>query len=284
MAERRIGAPVVAGIGLVGADLLLACVLALLAMLALVILIGPVVVVLLTSFSTSTALRFPPPGLTLHWYAELLNPVSSAFIHAAALHSLIVAAASSCLAAALATSAALALARAGGRAARIADSLFMAPLLLPGIAFGLAALMFVAWLGLPNSLLLIALGHTVVIAPFVLRTAGASVAHLDPALFEASDSLGASRWFAFRRVVFPLIRPGVLAGTFLAFIASLDNVPVSLFLGSARTDMLPIRMWGMMESTLDVRVAAVSGLLVLFAIVVLLVMERAIGFARQLAQ
>ena len=33
--------------------------------------------------------------------------------------------------------------------------------------------------------------------------------------------------------------------------ASIDNVPVSLFLSTARTDMLPIRMWGMMESTLD---------------------------------
>ena len=44
--------------------------------------------------------------------------------------------------------------------------------------------------------------------------------------------------------------------------ASIDNVPVSLFLSNARTDTLPIRMWGMMESTLDVRVAAVSGVLI----------------------
>ena len=93
----------------------------------------------------------------------------------------------SCLATALATAAALAIARSGGRAARIADNLFMTPLILPGIAFGLAALMFVAWLRLPNSLALIALGHTVVIAPFVLRTAGASIAQLDPTLFEASE-------------------------------------------------------------------------------------------------
>jgi len=284
MAERVIGPPVLVGIGLGAADLLLAGLLGLLALLSLLILIAPVVVVLLTSFSTSAALRFPPPGLTLHWYAELLNPVSSGFIHVAALHSVIVATIASCLATALATAAALAIARSGGRAARIADNLFMTPLILPGIAFGLAALMFVAWLRLPNSLALIALGHTVVIAPFVLRTAGASIAQLDPTLFEASDSLGASRWFAFRRVIFPLIRPGVAAGAFLAFVSSLDNVPVSLFLGSARTDMLPIRMWGMMESTLDVRVAAVSGLLVVFAFLVLLLMERAIGFARQLAQ
>ena len=87
----------------------------------------------------------------------------------------------------------------------------------------------------------------------------------------------------FRRVVLPLIRSGVLAGAFLAFVASLDNVPVSLFLGSARTDMLPIRMWGMMENALDVRVAAISGLLVGFSFLVLLLMDRAVGLTRRLS-
>ena len=284
MSDPVLRIPMLAGIALTGTNLALAGLLALLATLALLVLIGPVVIVLLTSFSTSAALRFPPPGLTLRWYVELLDPVQSAFIQAAALHSLLVAFAASALATLLGTAAALGIARSAGPWSRVADSIFMAPLVLPGIAFGLAALMFVSWLRLPNSLLLIALGHAVVIAPFVLRTAGAAVLHLDGSLFDASDSLGASRWFAFRRVIFPLIRPGVLAGAFLAFVSSLDNVPVSLFLGSAHTDMLPIRMWGMMESTLDVRVAAVSGLLVTFAFLVLLVMDRAVGLARQLAE
>jgi putative spermidine/putrescine transport system permease protein len=64
--------------------------------------------------------------------------------------------------------------------------------------------------------------------------------------------------------------------------ASVDNVPVSLFLSSARTDMLPIRMWGMMESTLDVRVAAVSGVLMVAAVVLMVVMERLVGLTRRM--
>jgi putative spermidine/putrescine transport system permease protein len=63
---------------------------------------------------------------------------------------------------------------------------------------------------------------------------------------------------------------------------SVDNVPVSLFLSSARTDMLPIRMWGMMESTLDVRVAAVSGTLVIATLLLMLLMERLTGLTRRL--
>jgi putative spermidine/putrescine transport system permease protein len=63
----------------------------------------------------------------------------------------------------------------------------------------------------------------------------------------------------------------------------LDNVPVSLFLSSAHTDMLPIRLWGMMETALDVRVAAASGVLVTAAFALLLVMDRAVGLTRRMS-
>src|SRR5690606_37974517 len=51
----------------------------------------------------------------------------------------------------------------------------------------------------------------------------------------------------------PLIAPGIAAGAFLAFIASLDDVPVSMFLSSAQLILQPIRMSGMIEATVDAR-------------------------------
>ena len=60
-------------------------------------------------------------------------------------------------------------------------------------------------------------------------------------------------------------------------------MPVSLFLSNARTDMLPIRMWGMIESTLDVRVAAISGVLIASVTVLILVMERLVGLTRRMS-
>jgi putative spermidine/putrescine transport system permease protein len=255
-----------------------------LAMIGLFVLIGPVVVIVLTSFSTSAALRFPPPGLTLHWYAELFDPARSHVVQVAALHSVIVAVSAAAIATLLATAAALGIARNPARWARLADSTLMLPLVLPGIAFGLAALMFASWLGLRASLPLLVAVHAIVITPYVLRTVVASATDLQPALLDASAVLGASLSMTFRRVVFPAIRSGVFAGAFLAFVSSLDNVPVSLFLGSADTDMLPIRMWGMMENSLDVRVAAISGLLVGFSFAVLLLMERVVGITRRLSQ
>lgn len=268
---------------LAGRDVPLAVAIALLAALAMLVLIGPVVVVVISSFSASATLAFPPPGLTLRWYAELLDPVRSEVVQAAALNSVLVACGATVLATLVATPAALAISRSQARWARVAEACFMAPLVLPGIAFGLAMLMFVSWLGFGSSLPAMVLGHTVVIGPYVLRNVVASASGLDPALLDASAALGASGWTTFRRVILPLIRPGVLAGAFLAFIASLDNIPVSLFLGSARTDMLPVRMWGMMETSLDVRVAAASGLLVGLSLLLLLLMDRSVGLTQRLS-
>ncbi len=262
----------------------LATLIAVLALLAMVILIGPVLVVVLTSFSTSAALQFPPPGLTLRWYRELFDPARSDVIQQAALNSVIVATFAAAVATVVATAAALGIARNPARWARWADGAFMLPLVLPGISFGLAALMFASWLGLSASLPLLVVTHAVVITPYVLRTAAVSAAGLQPSWLDASVVLGASPWMTFRRVVLPAIRSGVLAGAFLAFVSSLDNIPVSLFLGSARTDMLPIRMWGMMENSLDIRVAAVSGLLVGFSFIVLLLMDRVAGLTQRLSQ
>lgn len=262
-------------------DLIVVGAVGLLALLAVLILVGPVLVVLLTSLTTSASLRFPPPALSLQWYAALLDPVQSSHIHAAAWNSLQVALYGTAAATIVTVMAALALARSPTRTARGLDTMFMSPLVLPMMAYGLAALMFFTLLGFRPTLTHLVVAHALVIAPFVLRTTTASLSQLDRALLESSSSLGASPWFTFRRVTLPLIMPGIAAGAILAFIASLDNVPVSLFLSTARTDMLPIRMWGMMESTLDVRVAAVSGVLIAVVLVLMLVMERLVGLTRR---
>jgi putative spermidine/putrescine transport system permease protein len=64
--------------------------------------------------------------------------------------------------------------------------------------------------------------------------------------------------------------------------SSFDNVPVSLFLRDARTDMLPIRMWQDLEGKLDVTIAAVSGVLIVTTIALMILMERLAGLSRRL--
>jgi putative spermidine/putrescine transport system permease protein len=252
-----------------------------LATLALVIMIGPVLVVIATSLTENRSLKFPPTGFSFQWYRQLFDPDVSDQIHRAAGNSLTVAFWSTLASVVFGTMAALAIARSRTRLARSLDAIFMSPMILPGLSFGLAALMYFTLMGFRPSLTLIMIGHALVIVPFVLRTSSASISQLDPSLLECSASLGASWFYSFRRITLPIIAPGIAAGAFLAFMASIDNVPISLFLSGPRTDMLPIRMWGMMESTLDVRVAAVSGVLIAVVLGMMLLMERLVGFTRR---
>jgi putative spermidine/putrescine transport system permease protein len=250
-----------------------------LAAIAIVFLVGPTVIMLLTSFTASQSLSFPPDGLSLRWYAALLDADQ---MQAAAWNSLVVAFWTTVLSVVLGTAAALGIARSRSPLARACDVLFMSPLLLPALAFGFAALIFIHRLGFSPSIPFLVLGHTVVCVPFVLRTTIAALSQLDPALLDASQSLGAGGWRTFRRVTLPLIAPGLGAGAFLAFMASFDNVPVSLFLADERSEMLPIHLWQQIETNLDVRTAAVSGLIVMFTLILMLLAERLAGLTRQM--
>jgi putative spermidine/putrescine transport system permease protein len=125
-------------------------------------------------------------------------------------------------------------------------------------------------------------GHVAITSPYVFRTTTASLMQLDGALLECARSLGATQLFMFRTVTLPLIFRGVAAGAFIGFMFSFDNVAVSLFLSDARSEVLPIRMWHLIESSLDVRAAALSGALVAATLVLMLVMERLAGISRHL--
>ena len=174
----------------------------------------------------------------------------------------------------------LKLARQRAAWARILDSVFMSPLMLPLLALGLALLVLFSRLGVELSLTTLVIGHVALTAPYILRTTTASYVQLDPTLLECARALGARPWFAFRTVTLPLIAPGIAAGAFIAFMASFDNVAISLFLSDARSEVLPIRLWNIIESSLDVRAAAVSGVLIGATAVLALVMERIVGLSR----
>jgi putative spermidine/putrescine transport system permease protein len=249
------------------------------ALIALIVIIAPSLVVLIVSFTNGFSLKFPPPGYSTRWYAELWNAWQ---LHFAAKNSFIVATWSTGLSIGLGVAAALAIARSPKLSARVLDSLFMSPLVLPALAFGLSALMLFSLVGMPVSALTLVIGHTVVCVPYVVRNTVAALAQLEPTLLESSTVLGASRWYTFRRVVLPLIRPGVIAGAFIAFMSSFDNVPVSLFLRDAATDMLPIRMWQDLEGKLDVTIAALSGVLIIATVALMAIMERITGLSKRL--
>ena len=129
------------------------------------------------------------------------------------------------------------------------------------------------------SLATLIVGHVVICFPGVLRTTLASLAQIHPALEECARDLGAGGWQTFVNVTLPLARGGIVAGAFIGFMASFDNVAISLFLADARSEVLPIRLWDLIESVLDVRAAAASGVLIVVTVALMIVIERIAGLS-----
>lgn len=253
-------------------------VLGVLATLSLLLLLAPTVIVLIASFTSAFSLKFPPPGYSTKWYLALWN--DSPEILAAFGLSLKVAAIATAVSVVLAVAAALALARRRENWARMAEAMLLSPLMLPTLALGLALLMLFNLAGTGLSFWTLVIGHIAITSPYIVRTTTASLVQLDAGLLDSARSLGASATYTFFTVTLPLILPGVAAGAFIAFMYSFDNVAVSLFLSDARSEVLPIRMWHIIESNLDVRAAAVSGVLITATLGLMLIMERLVGVSR----
>jgi putative spermidine/putrescine transport system permease protein len=160
------------------------------------------------------------------------------------------------------------------------DAFFMSPLILPTMAFGLALLLMFSTMGVRLSSWTLVAGHVIIATPFVIRMVSAAVQQLNPSLLDCSASLGASARFTFLHVTLPLIKRGMIAGGLIAFLASFDHVPVSLMLADPRSETLPIHLWTILESNLDVRVASVCGVIVGFTLGLTLLFDRMLGVRR----
>ncbi|SSW66114.1 ABC transporter permease [Achromobacter agilis] len=259
MSERRASGPVLTSI----------------AFLVVLFLQLPVLVVVLAAFSDTAYLTLPPKGLTLKWFEAALSDPD--YLEAA-WTSLWLAAGSTAASLALGLAGACAIQRRMVPGAAWLNALFMAPLILPSVVLGVALLQYYAAAGLRGSNAGLWLAHVVITVPYVVRASLASLASVDEALEDAACVLGAGRLEAFRLVTLPLLKPGLVAGGLFAFITSLDNVPVSVFLLSASQNTLPVKIFTSVEQGVDPSVAAVSALLILVTGIALVLAERWTGF------
>jgi len=245
----------------------------------LVFLMLPVAIVVLASFSATAYLTIPPQGLTLHWFAQVLdNPDYVAAI----VFSLKLAVASTALATLLAVPACYALHHRWVPFSTALSSIAMSPLVFPAVVIGVALLQYVSLLGLRGSFLVLLLAHCVVVTPYIVRTALAGLSGLDPALEEAARVLGANRALAFLHVVVPAIAPSLGAGLVFALITSFDEVSVTVFLLPPGQSTLPVTLFTALDQGVDPSVAAVSTLLIAATAILLIAMERLAGTRRLL--
>jgi putative spermidine/putrescine transport system permease protein len=159
--------------------------------------------------------------------------------------------------------------------------LLISPLIVPAIITAVALFMFlsrnarfmlgsVIGLGPLQVPLGFVVAHSLLAMPFVIVILSATLRGIDPGLERAARSLGASRLTTLRRVVLPLMTPGIAASALFAFLTSFDEIVIAIFLSTPDVSTLPKRMWDAIRFEVDPTIAAISTLLVLLTVVVLL--------------
>lgn len=227
----------------------------------------PLGIMFMMSFSSSEFVRFPPPGYSLRWYETYF--FSSDWMDAtrrSVVLGLIVAG----ISVLLGVPASLAIDRLSPKKASAMLALATLPIILPPVVIAVAMYMTFSKLGLAGTYAGLVVGHLTLALPFVIFTTLASLKGLEPELFRAGLSLGASRLRVTMTVILPLIRPGVLSGALLAFLTSFDELLISLFIGNPTIRTLPRRMWDGIRSEFDPTIAAASAVVVLATLAVAL--------------
>lgn len=239
-------------------------------------LLGPLAIIMVTSFGDSAILQFPPEGYSLRWYKNIFDV--SMFMSTFKV-TMGVALLGNLIALLIGVPAAYALSRGQFKGKSFLNNIFISPLLIPGVVLGFTMLKYlVIKFNLPiySSLLI---GHVVLMLPFIIRVIGSSLSSFDYAIEEASMSLGASRLKTFFTVVLPNIRSGLIAGVLLAFLESFNNVDISVFMTGPGVSTLPIQMLTYVENYFDPTIAAISVLLMVMTGGLMILIERLMGLS-----
>lgn len=237
----------------------------------------PIAVVAGVSISSSRFLTFPPEGFSFDWYVEVFT---GGRYFQPFLTSIVVAFFATIITTTAGTAAALALTRFQVPLAGAIQGFLLSPLIVPTIILGIGTLSLISSLGQAPTVWVLVLAHAVITIPYVMRTVTGVMVNHDRFAEEAARTLGATGWSRYRLIIFPIARPGIVAGGFFAFNVSFDDAVVALFLRSQSVETLPVAIYGQLEFDASPTVAAVSTLMVVITVIIMVVLERTIGLGK----
>jgi putative spermidine/putrescine transport system permease protein len=247
------------------------------AALAVIFLLAPLVITVAVSFGDSAVFSLPPPGWSTRWYERLS---STRGLAASLGTSVQIAAFSTLISLVIGTLCAIALVRGEFRGREAIATFLVSPLMLPGLVVGIAMLQGFRAMGLRDAWMSLLVAHVVITMPYVVRTVLASLSLFDFTLIEAARTLGCNTAQALRKVMVPALAPAFLTSGMFAFLASMDNYPISIFFTDAWTKTLPIQMLQLVEERPDPMIAAVSTLLILLALIAMIIGDRLVGLKK----
>jgi putative spermidine/putrescine transport system permease protein len=222
-------------------------------------LLAPVAIVCILAFGGNGYLQFPPLSYSFKWFQAFFG--DTRWRQSLFLSTLI-----ALIACAIATSvgfiASYGLVRGRARAKKLILSFMLTPIIVPTVITAIAMYFLTAKMRLVGNVFWIGTCHAIVALPVVLLILVSSLQGVDINLERAALSLGASRARVFLRIVLPLALPGVLSAALFAFLASFDELVISLFLAGVRAQTLPVRIWNSLHLEIEPVVAAAAAFLI----------------------
>ena len=242
---------------------------------ALSVLLWPLIHAVWLSFAPGELLEAPTSEWSLRWYRSFFT---SPRWTAGLANSLWVASLSAAIAVVLGTGLALGMAtsheaRSGGDERRngLLARVVLLPLFIPPVVLGMALLPLMRALGLWGHLLSLALAHGLLGLPVVYLAVRDALQTIDPDLGQAARGLGASASMTLWRITLPPLAPAIVFGALTAFVFSLNEFVIALFLATPAIETLPKVIWPNLRYTLTPIVAAASTVAVVFSLLLLAV-------------
>lgn len=225
----------------------------------------PLLTVVINSFNTDRTFAWPPPDLTLHWWAQAWqNPGARAALWTSVRAGVI----ATVVALILGTLAAFALSRYRFFGRRALSLVIVLPIALPGIVTGIAlnsAIQLVLQpIGIGFGLLTIVIGHTTFCVVTVYNNVFARLNRMPRDVEVASMDLGAGPWRTFRRITFPELRSALFAGALLSFALSFDEIVVTTFTAGPGAQTLPIWIFSNLARPNQAPIVNVVAVIVIF--------------------
>jgi putative spermidine/putrescine transport system permease protein len=223
---------------------------------------GPLIVVSGVSLNAKKRLFFPPEGISLRWYTELMTE-SSWLIPVK--NSLTIAATSSLMALSIALPLAYFLWRYRVFYARVLFTLGISPFILPPVITALGFLSFWVTIGFYGKMIATIISHAIFFVTLPLVTISLGFESIDHEIIEAAETMGADSGTVFRTVIFPMIRPYMISGYAFAFVLSLNEYIVAYMVSGFTVETLPIKIFNSLRYGYTPVMASVAVVFVLLA-------------------
>lgn len=242
-----------------------------------VFLLAPLLAIMLASLTAGELMRVPPQGFSLRWYVAFFQRQD---LVDALLLSLRVAIITSLATSTIAMMAALGSQALSKSLATVFQVSMTLPLLIPELLTAIGLLFFLYQIGLAKTVLGLQLGHILIAFPYAYVSIVAALRQIDPALEEASGSLGASATETFRHIILPLAMPGLVMGAVFAFITSFDLYTISLLLKPVGGNTLPLAVFDFLTYEFRPTAAAAATLSILLSSLGVALIQRIVGLQR----